>query len=136
DLPAPVQYPAAASLGNRLLLTGGLDQATTSLADVVSVDPAGAHRIEALPYAIHDAAGATLRGTAYLLGVGSRPIATSSPLAGTGVSGWRVACRSAPPTWPLRCSVALCMVATRGLCRSTLSSRGRARGVSWGGCLI
>ena len=70
DLPAPVQFPATAAVGDRLLLMGGLDQATASVADVVIARRNGSTRIGALPYAVHDAAGATLNGTAYLVGGG------------------------------------------------------------------
>ena len=70
DLPAPIQLPATVALGNRLLLMGGLDQATASVADVVSAGRTGSERIGLLPYAVHDAAGAVLNGTAYLLGGG------------------------------------------------------------------
>jgi N-acetylneuraminic acid mutarotase len=70
DLPAPVQLPATAANGNRLLVMGGLDQATASLADIVSASPSGSERIGELPYAVHDAAGAELGDTTYLLGGG------------------------------------------------------------------
>ena len=70
DLPAPVQLPATTVLGNRLLLMGGLDQGTASVADIVTAAPNGTERIAELPYAVHDAAGASLGGSAYLLGGG------------------------------------------------------------------
>ena len=70
DLPAPVQLPATAVLGNRVLLMGGLDQATASMAEIFGAGRNGSERIGELPYAVHDAAGASLGGTAYLLGGG------------------------------------------------------------------
>ena len=70
ELPAPVQFPATTVVGDRLLLMGGLDQATASVADIVSAGRNGNERIGMLPYAVHDAAGASLNGTAYLLGGG------------------------------------------------------------------
>src|SRR5690242_716609 len=70
QLPAGVQWPAAARVGGRVLLMGGLDQATASMSDIISASPAVAERVGALPYAVHDAAGATLGGRAYLLGGG------------------------------------------------------------------
>jgi hypothetical protein len=69
-LPAGVQFPATVAVGGRLLLMGGLDQATASVADIVLAGPGGSARIGTLPYAVHDAAGASLGGTAYLLGGG------------------------------------------------------------------
>ena len=70
DLPAPVQFPATAAVGGRLLLMGGLDQATASVADIVRAAPGTSERIGTLPYAVHDAAGASLHDTAYLMGGG------------------------------------------------------------------
>ena len=70
DLPAPVQLPATVVLGGRLVLMGGLDQGTASLAQIVSAGRNGSEQIGELPYAVHDAAGAPLGGTAYLLGGG------------------------------------------------------------------
>ncbi len=70
-LAAGVQWPATAVVGGDVLLMGGLDQATASVADIVAARPAGTvERIGALPYAVHDAAGASLGGTAYLFGGG------------------------------------------------------------------
>ena len=76
DLSAPVQFPAAAVVGSRLLLMGGLDQATASTADIVAVSGTSTARIGTLPYAVHDAAGATLRGIAYLIGGGEPSYST------------------------------------------------------------
>ena len=70
DLPAPVQFPATAAVTGRVLLMGGLDQATASVAGVVRATPGTSERIGTLPYAVHDAAGASLHGIAYLLGGG------------------------------------------------------------------
>jgi hypothetical protein len=70
ELPAGVQWPATAALGGRVVLMGGLDQATASVADIISVSPGAVQRIGSLPYAVHDAAGAALAGRAYLFGGG------------------------------------------------------------------
>src|SRR5439155_1983814 len=45
ELPAAVQWPATTALGNRVLLMGGLDQATASMADVVSAGRSSSARI-------------------------------------------------------------------------------------------
>ena len=69
-LPAGVQFPATVALGDRLLLIGGLDQATASVSGIVSATPGPSRRIGTLPYAVHDAAGAALHGRAYVIGGG------------------------------------------------------------------
>src|ERR1700748_3686339 len=53
ELPAPVQFPATAVVGGQMLLMGGLDQATASLADVVRAAPGPSEQIGTLPYAVH-----------------------------------------------------------------------------------
>ena len=83
-LVAGVQYPATAAVGGRLLLMGGLDQATASVADIIRVGRGGSERIGTLPYAVHDAAGATLGGTAYLLGGGEPSYSDILAVGGSG----------------------------------------------------
>ncbi|MBV9413536.1 MAG: hypothetical protein JO363_01020 [Solirubrobacterales bacterium] len=70
QLPAGVQWPATAAVGGRVLLMGGLDQATASVDDIISASPGSIQRVGTLPYVVHDAAGASLRGQAYLFGGG------------------------------------------------------------------
>ncbi|MBV8999491.1 MAG: hypothetical protein JO304_10545 [Solirubrobacterales bacterium] len=70
QLPAGVQWPATAAVGRRVLLMGGLDQATASVDDIISASPRSIQRVGTLPYAVHDAAGASLGGHAYLFGGG------------------------------------------------------------------
>ena len=69
-LPAPLQDPAAASLGGRSYLAGGLDANDTSSAQVVAVSSSGGRVIGSLPTALHDAAGAGLDGALYVFGGG------------------------------------------------------------------
>jgi YVTN family beta-propeller protein len=69
-LPAPVQDPATTAVGARALLMGGLDQSTASVSDVIAAGPDGARSLGTLPQAIHDAAAASMAGTAYVLGGG------------------------------------------------------------------
>ena len=90
ELQAGVQWPATATIGDRVLLMGGLDQATASVADIFSVSPGGVERIGVLPYAVHDAAGATLGGRAYLFGRGEpsfSDILAVGPSGRTAVAG-------------------------------------------------
>jgi Kelch motif len=70
ELPAAVQWPATVAVGGRLLLMGGLDQDTASMDEIFSAGPNGSQQIGTLPYAVHDAAGASLGATAYLIGGG------------------------------------------------------------------
>jgi N-acetylneuraminic acid mutarotase len=68
-LPHPVRYAVAVAAGRKVLVAGGTD-GTTARREVVSVDLA-AHRarvIGHLPAPLAHAAGAMLRGTAYVLG--------------------------------------------------------------------
>lgn len=71
SLPAPLQDPAAADLGNgRFVLLGGLDAADTSRAGVIVADLGGPLRQASLPGAQHDAQAATLEGSVYVFGGG------------------------------------------------------------------
>jgi hypothetical protein len=70
-LPAPVQLPALAVRGDRLLALGGLDAADASVASVVRVAPGRARADAVLPQAVHDAGAATLGGRVYLFGGGT-----------------------------------------------------------------
>src|SRR3954452_8831778 len=69
-LPAPLQLPAATRLnGGRTLVAGGFSAADVSTVGVTVVSPTGAARVEGrLPLAVHDAAAATVRGHAFMLG--------------------------------------------------------------------
>jgi N-acetylneuraminic acid mutarotase len=69
-LPAPVQDPAVAALGDRVYAFGGLDGAQASVASVTTFASATAHTGAALPVAIHDAAAAALNGRLYVFGGG------------------------------------------------------------------
>ena len=71
SLPAPLQDPAAADLGNgRFVLLGGLDAADTSSAGVIVADLRGPLRQSSLPGAQHDAQAAALTGNVYVFGGG------------------------------------------------------------------
>ncbi|HTK15125.1 MAG TPA: hypothetical protein VL769_01940 [Acidimicrobiia bacterium] len=70
SLPAPLEDPAAASLGGQSYLAGGLDANDTSSAQVVAVSSGGGRVIGSLPIALHDAAGAGLDGALYVFGGG------------------------------------------------------------------
>jgi Kelch motif len=72
-LPAPVQGPATTAAYGAVILIGGLDQADTSVADIIRAKASGARRLGALPRAQHDAAAVTLSGQAVLLGGGYPP---------------------------------------------------------------
>ena len=69
-LPAPVQDPAVAALGDRVYAFGGLDGAQASVASVTTFASAGAHTGAQLPVAIHDAAAAAVGGRLYVFGGG------------------------------------------------------------------
>ena len=69
-LPAPVQDPAVAALGDRVYAFGGLDGAQASVASVTTFASAGAHTGAQLPVAIHDAAAAAVDGRLYVFGGG------------------------------------------------------------------
>jgi hypothetical protein len=49
ELPAPVQFPATTVVMGRLVLMGGLDQATASVSDIVRAGVGGSERIGTLP---------------------------------------------------------------------------------------
>src|SRR5437660_4302272 len=71
-LPAPVQDAAVAAIGpDSALLMGGLDQADTSVSDILRATLAGATKVGALPTALHDATASPLAGQAYLFGGGA-----------------------------------------------------------------
>ncbi len=69
-LPAPVQDPAVAALGDRVYAFGGLDGAQASVASVTTFVSAGARSGGQLPVAIHDAAAAAVNGRLYVFGGG------------------------------------------------------------------
>ncbi len=69
-LPAPVQDPAVAALGDRVYAFGGLDGTQASVASVTTFASAGAHTGAQLPVAIHDAAAAAVGGRLYVFGGG------------------------------------------------------------------
>jgi YVTN family beta-propeller protein len=71
-LPAPLQDPAAASLGaHRVLLLGGLTAADSSADGILLTTPARAHAIGTLPSARHDTAAVALGDSVYLFGGGT-----------------------------------------------------------------
>ena len=82
-LPVPLQAPvsgeAVAPDGKRLLVLGGLDAAGASASGVFSVDPGTGRLLRAgsLAQPVHDAAAATLGGTAYLFGGGDTSSTTA-----------------------------------------------------------
>ena len=82
-LPVPLQAPvsgeAVAPDGKRLLVLGGLDAAGASASGVFSVDPGTGRLVPAgsLAQPVHDAAAATLGGTAYLFGGGDTSSTTA-----------------------------------------------------------
>jgi hypothetical protein len=82
-LPVPLQAPvsgeAVAPDGKRLLVLGGLDAAGASANGVFSVDPGTGRLVPAgsLAQPVHDAAAATLGGTAYLFGGGDTSSTTA-----------------------------------------------------------
>ena len=81
-LPAGVQFPATVAVDGRLLLMGGLDQATASVADVVLAGPGGSARIGTLPYAVPTQRARRLAARRSCSGAGSRPTVTSSQWTG------------------------------------------------------
>jgi hypothetical protein len=87
-LAAPVQLPALAVVGGRVLAAGGLSAADASVADVVRVVPGPARRVAELPQPVHDAGAAGLGGWLYVFGGGTAGGATSAITA--GVRGARV----------------------------------------------
>jgi hypothetical protein len=87
-LPAPVQLPALAVRGGRLLALGGLDAADASVAGVVRVAPGRARMEATLPQAVHDAGAAALGGRVYVFGGGTPAGPTADIVAlGSGVAG-------------------------------------------------
>jgi hypothetical protein len=71
SLAAPLQDPAAAVAGRRMILLGGLTAADTSSDGVVSASAAGGRTIGRLPSARHDTAAATIGRSVYLFGGGN-----------------------------------------------------------------
>jgi sugar lactone lactonase YvrE len=71
SLPAPVQLPGLARVGNTVLAVGGLDAADSSVSDVVRVAPGAPRRVGALPAAIHDVGATALGSSLYVFGGGS-----------------------------------------------------------------
>jgi YVTN family beta-propeller protein len=71
SLAAPLQDPAAAVAGRRMILLGGLTAADTSSDGVVSASAAGGRTIGRLPSARHDTAAATIGRIVYLFGGGN-----------------------------------------------------------------
>jgi N-acetylneuraminic acid mutarotase len=71
-LPAPLQRAVAVVDGDRILVGGGLNASNTSVAEVVTVDPAAGTAASAGQFAVpfHDAAAAMIRGTLYAFGGG------------------------------------------------------------------
>ena len=80
---------------------GGLDQATASTAEIVAVSGTRAARIGTLLYAVHDAAGATIGGTAYLLGGGEPSYSTILAVDPAAMRRSPATFRPVRPTWPL-----------------------------------
>jgi len=70
SLPAPLQDPAAAALGKRVILLGGLTASDTSSSGILLAGPGGARQIGSLPSARHDTAAAVIGRYAYLFGGG------------------------------------------------------------------
>jgi YVTN family beta-propeller protein len=69
-LSAPLQDAAAAAVGRRVLLVGGLDAADTSTADIRVWNGSRARTIGRVEHVFHDAAAALLGGAVYLFGGG------------------------------------------------------------------
>ncbi|HST54344.1 MAG TPA: hypothetical protein VLJ42_00415 [Solirubrobacteraceae bacterium] len=90
-LPAAVQLPAVAAYADGALASGGLDAQDASVASIVRVGSAGAHRLGVLPQALHDAAAANIDGHVYFFGGGNAASASTAILrvqgAGTRVVG-------------------------------------------------
>ena len=70
SLPAAVQDPAVAALGESVYAFGGLDAAQASVASVTTLAGGSAHTGAALPVPIHDAAAAAVGGHLYVFGGG------------------------------------------------------------------
>jgi hypothetical protein len=69
-LRAGVRYPAVASLAGKLLVAGGETASGKAVSTIESFDPRSGRtvRVARLPYAVTDAAGATLAGRFYVIG--------------------------------------------------------------------
>jgi Kelch motif len=69
-LPTGVRYPAVASLAGKLLVAGGSTASGRAVSTIESFDPGTGRtrRAGRLPYALTDAAGATLQGRFYVIG--------------------------------------------------------------------
>jgi DNA-binding beta-propeller fold protein YncE len=86
-LPAPVQLPAVARLGDGTVLAmGGLDAADSSVDSVVRVAPGSPRRVGRLPQAAHDIGAAAIGGKAYAFGGGtaSGPVASITAVGAAG----------------------------------------------------
>ncbi len=70
-LGAPVQDAAAASVGGRVILLGGLTAADTSTDQILAATASGSRLIGHLPSARHDTAAAAIGGSVYLFGGGN-----------------------------------------------------------------
>src|SRR5207249_2786067 len=77
-LPAPVQLPAVAIAGGRVIAAGGLSGADTSVATLARVAPGAPRALGSLPLAVHDAAAAALGGAVYAFGGGTASGSTSA----------------------------------------------------------
>src|SRR5919198_4709939 len=71
SLPAPVQDPAVAAVGNRVLAAGGLTAADASSHGLVAVVGRGGRQISRLPGQQHDAPAVSLRRAVYVFGGGN-----------------------------------------------------------------
>jgi DNA-binding beta-propeller fold protein YncE len=71
SLPAPLQDPSVAVVGQRVLLLGGLTAADTSTDAIVAAGFHGARVLGRLPSPRHDTAAAALGGAAYVFGGGN-----------------------------------------------------------------
>jgi hypothetical protein len=96
-LPAPVSSEALAPNRDRLLVLGGLDAASQSASGVFSLDPRTGRlsTAGALPQPLHDAAGATLGKSAFVLGGGTS--ASTNAVRVVGAGGGRVVGRLPAP---------------------------------------
>jgi YVTN family beta-propeller protein len=69
-LPSPVEDPAAAAIGSRVVLAGGLTAQDTSTAEVIVISGGAARRVRSLPSLQHDAPAVALGGSVYVFGGG------------------------------------------------------------------
>jgi YVTN family beta-propeller protein len=59
------------SVGGRVLASGGLDSADSSVANIVAIDGGAAKNLGSLPSPVHDAGSTTVAGTPYFFGGGN-----------------------------------------------------------------